>query len=68
VARLRIVEKGDANGDGTVDAADAACVARHVVGFNATSFSRWAADANGDGSIDVADVAHIVSIVSRPKN
>ena len=68
VARLRIVEKGDANGDGTVDAADAACVARHVVGLNATSFSRWAADANGDGRIDVADVAHIVSIVSRPKN
>lgn len=68
VARLRIVEKGDANGDGTVDAADAACVARHVVGLNATSFSRWAADANGDGRIGVADVAHIVSIVSRPKN
>ena len=55
--------KGDVNGDGDIDIADAVCIVNHVVGKPNTTFVEAAADANGDGDIDIADAVHIVNLV-----
>lgn len=57
------VMKGDVNGDGDVDIADAVCIVNHVVGKANTTFMEAVADANGDGDIDIADAVHIVNLV-----
>lgn len=54
---------GDANGDGSVDIADAVCIVNYVVGKPNTLFNEAAADANDDGDIDIADAVHIVNLV-----
>ena len=55
--------KGDVNGDGEVDIADAVCIVNHVVGKPNTTFNASAADVNGDGDIDIADAVRIVNLV-----
>ena len=60
---LKSVLKGDANGDGSVDIADAVCIVNHVVGKPNSTFVPAAADANGDGDIDIADAVRIVNYV-----
>ena len=65
VAKFRIVEKGDANGDGVVNSADAGCAAHYLVGITTTGFSAWATDVNDDGRIDISDVIRIISMISR---
>lgn len=62
-ASFRIVEKGDANGDGSINGLDVACVARHIIGLTPTDFSLWAADINDDGRIDITDVTRIIRLV-----
>jgi hypothetical protein len=57
------VTKGDVNGDGDVDIADAVCIVNYVVGKPNTTFIEAAADANNDGDIDIADAVHIVNYV-----
>ena len=57
------VLKGDVNGDGDVDIADAVCIVNHIVGKPNTTFIEAAADADGDGTIDIADAVHIVNYV-----
>ena len=54
---------GDANGDGSVDIADAVAIVNYVVGKPNTSFNLTAADANGDNDVDIADAVHIVNLV-----
>ena len=56
-------QTGDANGDGSLDIADAVSVVNYVVGKRNTSFIRSAADANNDGVIDIADAVRIVNLV-----
>lgn len=55
--------KGDANGDGTIDIADAVCIVNHVVGKATPSFVAKSADANADGVVDIADAVRIVNLV-----
>jgi hypothetical protein len=55
--------KGDVNGDGDVDIADAVCIVNHVVDKPNAKFIEAAADANGDGDVDIADAVHIVNLV-----
>ena len=55
--------KGDANGDNSVDIADAVCIVNHVVGKATPSFVEAAADANADGAVDIADAVRIVNLV-----
>ena len=57
------VEKGDVNGDGDVDIADAVCIVNHIVGKPNSVFVEAAADVNNDGDIDIADAVHIVNYV-----
>ena len=55
--------KGDVNGDGDVDIADAVCIVNHVVGKQTPKFNAAAADVNGDGDVDIADAVRIVNLV-----
>ena len=54
--------KGDVNGDGDVDIADAVCIVNYVVGKSNTIFIE-AADVNDDGDVDIADAVKIVNYV-----
>ena len=55
--------KGDVNGDGEADIADAVCIVNHVVGKATPVFVAKAADVNGDGDADIADAVRIVNLV-----
>ena len=55
--------KGDANGDGDIDTADAVAIVNFVVGKPNTKWVESAADADGDNEIDTADAVHIVNFV-----
>ena len=56
-------KKGDVNGDGDVDIADAVCIVNHVVGKPTPTFITAAVDVNNDGDIDIADAVRIVNLV-----
>ena len=53
--------KGDVDGDGTIDLADAVLVINYYVGKTVTTFNAKAADVDGDGVIDLADAVKIIS-------
>ena len=55
--------KGDANGDGTVNAADIVEVVNYLMGSPSDNFNESLADANGDGTVDEADIVAIVNII-----
>ena len=58
-AVIKIAINGDANGDGELDAADAAMIRAAEVGLGAglTKLQEYIADINGDGEVDSADAA-----------
>lgn len=56
-------KKGDVNGDGDIDIADAVCIVNRVVGKETPAFVDAAADVNGDGEADIADAVRIVNLV-----
>ncbi len=49
------VNRGDANGNGTVDIVDALLIAQYYVGLNPSGFVASNADANCSGTIDIVD-------------
>jgi surface protein len=53
--------KGDVDGDGVVDLADAVLVINHYVGKPVAKFNEKAADVDGDGVIDLADAVRIIN-------
>ena len=55
-------QKGDVNGDGTVDVADITSVISVMAGN--TTIAHSAADVNGDGSVDATDITTIISIMA----
>jgi len=55
--------KGDANGDGIVDAADYVAIAHHIMGMAPDNFNAEAADINEDGKVNVADCVAVIHIV-----
>ena len=56
-------EKGDANGDGTVNAADIVEVVNYIMGSPSDNFKEALADANGDGTVNAADIVTIVNTI-----
>lgn len=54
---------GDVNGDGTVDIADAVCIAYHIVGKATPTFYEIVADVNDDGTVDITDAVRIINFV-----
>ena len=55
--------KGDANGDGTVNAADIVEVVNYIMGSPSGNFKEALADANGDGTVNAADIVTIVNTI-----
>ena len=56
------VTKGDANGDGEVNAADIVEVANYIMGSQSNNFMFDGADANGDRVVNAADIVKITNI------
>ena len=52
--------KGDANGDGVVNMADAVAIGNYVAGVMPIGFNVLAADVNGDGKVTITDAVSIV--------
>jgi hypothetical protein len=59
--------RGDANGDGEVNMADAMSVANYILGTSDDSFNFDAADANLDGKVGMADVMFIMNYIRNGK-
>ena len=57
------VTPGDANGDGSVNAADIVEVVNYIMGSASAKFDFAAADVNGDGSVNAADIVVIVNMI-----
>lgn len=55
--------KGDANGDGIVNAADIVEVVNYIMGSPSEKFKKKAADANGDETVNAADIVSLVNII-----
>ena len=54
---------GDANGDGTVNAADIVEVVNYIMNNPSEIFNDKAADANGDGVVNAADIVAMVNLI-----
>ena len=54
---------GDANGDGTINAADIVEVVNYIMGSPSSKFNKGAADANIDKTVNAADIVSIVNII-----
>lgn len=57
------VSKGDANGDGTVNAADIVEIVNYIMGSSSDGFKIEGADANGDGTVNAADIVAVANII-----
>lgn len=55
--------KGDANGDGTVNAADIVEVVNYIMGNPSGKFKIDGANANGDEAVNAADIVTIVNMI-----
>ena len=55
--------KGDANGDGKVDAVDVVEIVNFILNNPSAGFNQDAADANGDGNVDIADAVGVMNII-----
>ena len=58
--QLRVVQKGDVNGDGQVDTQDAIKVIQYYLGKNPDDFVLGAADVTDDGVVDTQDAIQII--------
>ena len=58
---------GDANGDGSVNAADIVEVVNYIMGTPSAAFVFEAADVNTDGSVNAADIVLIVNLIMAAK-
>ena len=57
------VVAGDANGDGTVNAADIVEIVNYIMGAASAAFNEANADANGDGTVNAADIVAVVNMI-----
>jgi hypothetical protein len=65
--QVQIYMRGDANGDGKVDAADIVETVNFKLGKPSVKFIMAAADMNGDNTIDETEILQIVNIILGAK-
>ena len=58
---------GDANNDGTINAADIVEVVNYIMGSPSNKFDLSKADANGDKTVNAADIVAIVNVIMGTK-
>lgn len=66
-ARKESIQKGDANADGVINAADVVAVVNSILKKPNTVFIRWAADLDNNNMIDFDDIAAIVDMIIPKK-
>ena len=59
--------KGDADGNGVVNAADIVAISNYMMGNPPTGFSKASADVNLDGIINIADIVGLANILLSGK-
>ena len=59
-----IVQKGDVNGDGSIDIGDIVMVISVMTGTETDAEIKARADVNGDGVADIGDIVNIIDIMS----
>lgn len=59
--------RGDANDDGSVNAADIVEVVNYIMDSPSTAFDYASADANADSVVNAADIVHIVNTIMSAK-
>ncbi len=59
----KIIETGDANGDGSITITDAVAIVNKILGNESADFNFNAADVNGDGEITITDAVGVVNII-----
>ena len=57
--------KGDANGDGEVNALDVATVRDYILGLDPQPFSFESANLNGDSEVDIQDLTQLIEILLK---
>jgi hypothetical protein len=62
-APIKLVDRGDANGDNDLNVADAVFMINYVFNFGAPPVPVEAGDANCDGNSDVADAVYLINTV-----
>ena len=62
-----IYHKGDADGNGVVNAADIIAISNYMMGNPPTTFSKGSADVNLDGVINIADIVALANILLSGK-
>lgn len=65
---MKILNKGDVNGDGNVSVTDCACIVNHLYNKPNTSFYANIADVNSDNKISITDAAVIINILYGKAN
>ena len=60
---LPSAQKGDVNGDGSINARDVVAIMRYLVGVNDDVFLKGCADYNSDGTINARDVLLIMMAI-----
>jgi len=65
---IKVFKKGDVNGDGDVDVADAVCVINNIHEKTNDVFYKSLANVNQDDGIDIADAVSIINILHQPSS
>lgn len=65
IEKMTITVRGDMNGDGKLDAADAVYLLRHVF-FGASYGLGQSGDMNGDGKVDTSDAVYLLKHIFFP--
>ncbi len=53
--------RGDANGDGSINIADASCIINYLFIGGPAPDPLWVGDANSDGSVNIADASYLIN-------
>lgn len=60
---LPAAQKGDVNGDGSINARDVVSIMKYIVGTKEEVFLKGCADYNSDGSINAKDVLAVMMAI-----
>ena len=66
VSMVRLVEVGDVDGSGGLDADDVSKLVLHLLGQTPDGFVESAADVDGNGVVDISDVTKLIEKVLSP--
>ena len=63
--KIKVLKKGDVNGDGLVNIADVVCIINHLNTMTNQVFYKSVANVNQDNLINIADVVSLINILNN---